>query len=56
MDGLTLPNEGHVTGLRPSRQTRGMPPEAPVGMPEQRLHGGQIGSPLQKMRGETVAK
>jgi hypothetical protein len=24
-------------------------------MPEQRLHGGQIGSPLQKMRGETVA-
>ena len=38
MDGLTLPNEGHVTGLRPSRQTRGMPPEAPVGMPEQRLY------------------
>jgi len=26
------------------------------GMPEQRLHGGQIRLPLQKMRGETVAK
>jgi hypothetical protein len=27
-----------------------------VGMPEQRLHGGQIGAPFQEVCGETVAQ